>query len=106
MVKHGQAATPLGSFAASEMADGTRALVMIRPQGIRLARAGIGIEGYCIEARFIGDRVQCQLLFKGIDNPLMVRLDASGAPERGSTAMFCVDSGHVLVFAKGPSATI
>ncbi len=106
VVKHGQAATPLGVFVASTVADGTRAVVMIRPQGIRLARAGIGIEGYCIEARFIGDRVQCQLLFKGIENPLMVRLDATGAPERGSTAMFRVDSDHVLVFAKAMALTI
>ncbi len=105
VVRQGQAATPVGSFPAG-LAEDTPCVVMIRPQGIRLARAGIGIEGYCIESRFIGDRVQCQLLFKGIENPLMVRLDAGGAPERGSTAMFRVDSDHVLVFAKAARATI
>jgi hypothetical protein len=78
---------------------------MIRPQGIRLARDGIGIEGYCLDARFLGDRVQCSLLFKGIEDPLMVRLDAASAPKRGATATFRVDPQHVLVLAKEPEAT-
>jgi iron(III) transport system ATP-binding protein len=99
-VRHGAIDTPIGSFAAPEFADGTKAVVMIRPQGIQLALGGIGVEGYCREARFLGDWVQCQLLFNGLDNPLMVRLDAASSPARGDTAMFRVDQEHVLVFAQ------
>ena len=105
-VRHGLVDTPMGSFAAPALADGTPALVMIRPQGIRLAREGIGIEGYCLDSRFLGDRVQCQLLFKGIENPLMVRIDAAAAPNRGATAMCRIDPEHVLVFARDNGTTM
>lgn len=39
-VANGQVATPLGSFDAGALADGTQALVLIRPEGLRLAAAG------------------------------------------------------------------
>lgn len=39
-VAEGRIDTPLGSFAADGLADGTAAQVLIHPEGLRLARAG------------------------------------------------------------------
>jgi iron(III) transport system ATP-binding protein len=98
--------TPLGRFAAAGLAAGEAALVMIRPQGMRRAFGPVGIEGYCLDSRFLGDRSQCLVLFKGIEEPLMMRVEAAEAPKRGETALFRIDPEHVLVFAKQAAATI
>ena len=97
-VRNGRAETPLGSFAVPAGYAGAQALVMVRPQGIRVAKAETGIEGYVLETRFQGDDVRCAILFKGIEEPVAARIAAQDAPARGLTACFEVDSGHVLVF--------
>jgi iron(III) transport system ATP-binding protein len=102
----GAVETPLGRFESPGLAPGGTAQVMIRPQGIRRAFGPVGIEGYCLDSRFLGDRSQCLLLFKGIEEPLMTRVEAAEAPQRGETALFRIDPEHVLVFAKQPAATI
>jgi iron(III) transport system ATP-binding protein len=104
--KTGAVETSLGRFVAPGLAAGEAALVMIRPQGIRRAYGPIGIEGYCLDSRFLGDRSQCLVLFKGIEEPLMMRVEAAEAPKRGETALFRIDAEHVLVFAKPTAATI
>jgi len=97
-VRNGRAETPLGSFAVPAGYAGAQALVMVRPQGIRVSKAETGIEGYVLETRFQGDDVRCAILFKGIEEPVAARIAAQHAPARGLTACFEVDSGHVLVF--------
>jgi iron(III) transport system ATP-binding protein len=100
VVKRGKVETPLGAFAAPGLAEGQRALVMVRPQGFSLSR-DVGLEGYVLESRFLGDLTQCLVLFKGLEDPVLVRIAAQTAPAKGETALFSVDPGHVLVF---PSA--
>jgi iron(III) transport system ATP-binding protein len=104
--KQGAVETPLGRFEAPGLASGGSALVMVRPQGIRRAYGPVGIEGYCLDSRFLGDRSQCLVLFKGIEEPLMMRVDAAEAPGRGETALFRIDPDHVLVFARQDGVTI
>jgi iron(III) transport system ATP-binding protein len=98
VARAGKVATPLGTFLAPQLAAGERAVAMIRPQGFALAEGDLGLEGYVLAARFLGDEVQCAVLFKGIEEPLTVRLKAAGAPKQGDTAFFVVDPAHVLVF--------
>jgi iron(III) transport system ATP-binding protein len=105
-VRKGQAETPLGAFPVPAGHAQPEALVMIRPQGIRLSTAETGIEGYVLESRFMGDDVRCSILFKGIEEPVTARIDARHAPQRGVTASFAVDRAHVLVFAKEDPDTI
>ncbi len=104
--KGGVVETPLGRFAAPGLDSGDAALVMIRPQGLRRAADPVGIEGYCLDSRFLGDRAQCLVLFKGIEDPLMMRVEAAEAPKRGETALFRIDTEHVLVFARQAAVTI
>jgi iron(III) transport system ATP-binding protein len=98
IVRGGEAATPLGSFKAPGLAAGERAVVLIRPQGFALAEGDLGLEGYVLTERFLGDEVQCTVLFKGVEEPLTVRLKAALAPKQGDTAFFTVDPAHVMVF--------
>jgi iron(III) transport system ATP-binding protein len=99
-VRSGLADTPLGGFSAPGLAEGEEALVMIRPQGIRLAREGIGIEGYVLESRFLGETTRCTVLFKGIEDPLSAVISGSARPQKGQTAQFKVDDDQVLIFPK------
>jgi iron(III) transport system ATP-binding protein len=98
VARGGSVATPLGTFAAPGLASGERALVLIRPQGFALAEGDIGLEAYILDTRFLGDEVQLSVLFKGVEEPLTVRLDASRAPKQGDTAFLVVDPAHVMVF--------
>jgi iron(III) transport system ATP-binding protein len=105
IAKKGRVETPLGGFAAPAVADGKRAMVMVRPQGFALSR-DVGLEGYILESRFLGDLTQCLVLFKGLEEPMLVRIAAQTAPARGHTAFFSVDPDHVLVFPLAPGDTI
>jgi iron(III) transport system ATP-binding protein len=96
-IKRGKAETPVGSFDAPGLAEGERALVMIRPQGFETA-VGVGLEGYVLSSHFLGDCSQCSVLFKGIDEPLKIRLPAKHTPKRAETALFAIDPRHALVF--------
>jgi iron(III) transport system ATP-binding protein len=105
VAKKGRVETPLGGFVAPGLAEGERALVMVRPQGFVLSR-DVGLEGYVLESRFLGDLTQCLVLFKGLEDPVLVRIAAQTAPARGETALFSVDPGHVLVFPLAAGDTI
>jgi iron(III) transport system ATP-binding protein len=105
VAKRGRVETPLGAFVAPGLAEGERALVMVRPQGFALSR-DVGLEGYVLESRFLGDLTQCLVLFKGLEEPMLVRIAAQTAPAKGETALFSVDPGHVLVFPSAPGDTI
>jgi iron(III) transport system ATP-binding protein len=100
-VKSGNVDTPLGTFPAGNLPEGEPALVMIRPQGLRLARGQVGIEGYVLEARFMGETTRCSVLFKGVEEPLTAVIGGSQRPEKGHTAQFKVDDDQVHVFAHG-----
>jgi iron(III) transport system ATP-binding protein len=97
-VSDGQVVTALGSFPCPERVKGAEALVLIRPQGIRRAEDGQGVEGLVTETRFQGDDVKCSILFKGLEEPLTALLNSRAAPPRGDTALFRVDPDHVFVF--------
>jgi iron(III) transport system ATP-binding protein len=97
-VRRGAVDTPVGSFLAPDLSDGERALVMIRPQGFSISTTGVGLEGYVLTEQFLGDVVQCAVLFKGIEAPLTLRLAARGAPKPHETGLFVIDPQHVLVF--------
>jgi iron(III) transport system ATP-binding protein len=100
-VKAGCVSTPLGTFPAGNLSEGEPALVMIRPQGIRLARGQVGIEGYVLEARFMGETTRCSVLIKGIEEPITAVIGGTQRPEKGHTAQFKVDVDQVHVFAHG-----
>jgi iron(III) transport system ATP-binding protein len=106
VIRKGHAETPLGTFPAPALADGTAAVVMIRPQDFDRPAGDVGVEGYVLTVQFLGDAVQCQVVFKGVEEPLLVRLPAKNAPQAGHSVFFTVDPAQVLVFPGAAEDTI
>jgi iron(III) transport system ATP-binding protein len=99
-----QAHTPLGSFPAPR-SHGT-GMVLIRPQAFEVARDGFGVEGYVLDSHFLGDATQSTVLFRGVEEPLIVRCPARNAPAKGTTTHFTLDPVQVFVFPNGEEKPI
>jgi iron(III) transport system ATP-binding protein len=55
VVAHGQAATPLGTVAAADFADGTQVCVLVRPEALRLSmNAEMGAPAKVLASRLLG----------------------------------------------------
>jgi iron(III) transport system ATP-binding protein len=106
VVRRGAAETPLGTFPAGRAPEGSAVLVVVRPQALTLARDGIGYEGFVLSQRFLGEAALLSVVFKGIEQPLAVRLPASAAPRPGESAQFSVDSACILLFSADGKAPI
>jgi iron(III) transport system ATP-binding protein len=100
LARHGEVATPIGSFRSPEGVSDGPVSVLLRPQALQIADGPIGLEGYILESRFEGAEAHLDVLFKGIEKPLSARVPARHLPRSGETAVFAVDSDHVLVFAR------
>jgi iron(III) transport system ATP-binding protein len=105
-IRSGQAETPLGTFPAHGRADGEAVLVMVRPQAFSAASAGLGPEGFILAERFIGDATLLTVIFKGIEEPVTVRMPAGTAPRQGTSLAFSIDPAQVLVFTADGSTPI
>ena len=97
-VEAGRAITPIGSFPALNLKDGT-AIVCVRQRGVGLAPAGTGIPGRVRDVRYLGDVALAEVAVQGLDIPLLARLRESDAPLPGAEVGVQVDEGAVLVFA-------
>jgi iron(III) transport system ATP-binding protein len=106
VIRRGAAETPLGTFPAGRLPEGSAALVMIRPQALSPAADGIGYEGFVLSQRFLGETALLSVVFKGIEQPLAVRLPAAMAPRAGESVQFAVDSGRILLFSADGKAPI
>ncbi len=98
VVKNGRADTPLGSFEAAGLAEGTRAMVCIRPQAIRLKAAGFCLPGRLLARRFAGEVDLCEIAVAGLDAPLKARLREGRGFGEGMDVGIDIDSDEVLVF--------
>jgi iron(III) transport system ATP-binding protein len=105
-VRNGEVETPLGTFAAEGHAEGETALVMVRPQAFSPVTDGSGLEGFALAGRFIGDAVLLNVIFTGLEKPLVVRMPAAAAPEQGTSLGFSIDSAQVLLFKADGSTPI
>ena len=106
IIRRGRAETPLGTFPADGAPEGSAVLVMIRPQALVLASGGVGYEGFVLSQRFLGETALLSVVFKGIDQPLAVRMPAALAPSAGTSAQFAVDPASILLFSAEGSVPI
>ena len=96
-VRGGRVDTPLGSFAAPGLAEGTPAVVAIRPQGIALSPQGIPAK---LDARrFLGEVELLDLVVNGIEETLMARVRTGGTAAPKAEVSIAIDPAEVLVFA-------
>ncbi len=79
-VAGGTVETPVGSFAAGDLAEGTEVTVCVRPQDVRLARTSKdggkdrGVAGKIVEKRFLGEVDLYHVAIEGLPFPLRARL--------------------------------
>jgi hypothetical protein len=79
---------------------------MVRPQAFSPASTGLGPEGFVLTERFIGDAMLLDVIFTGIEEPLVIRMPAGAAPGQGTTLAFSIDLNQVLVFTADGSTPI
>jgi iron(III) transport system ATP-binding protein len=97
-IEAGHAATPLGTFAANGLAEGTDAIVCVRQGGVRLLPPGEGAAGRVLDARFLGDVALVEVAVQGLDAPILARVREADVPVQGAEVGVSVDSGAVLIF--------
>jgi iron(III) transport system ATP-binding protein len=98
-VHDGVAVSPAGRFPAPGMAEGSAAVVAIRPQGIALRAAGTGIAGRIAARRFLGEVELVSLTVNGIAEPLVARMRERISLPPQSEVGIAIDPAEVLVFA-------
>ena len=99
IVHDGVAVSAAGRFPAPDLAEGSAAIVAIRPQGISLRPTGTGLAGRLESRRFLGEVEQISLTVNGIAEPLMARVrERVYLPPRSEVGI-AIDPAEVLVFA-------
>ncbi len=98
-VRGGVAHTPAGDFPAPGLADGSAAVVCIRPAGIRFGAAGAG--GRVVARHFLGDAEMIHVAVEGLDQPLRATAVPGAGPAPGSAVHVSVLPEDVLVFPAG-----
>jgi len=97
-VEAAAAATPLGTFPAQGLADGTDVIVCVRQGGVCLNTPGKGALGRVLDTRFLGDVGLVELAVQGLDTPILARVRESDVPAQGTEVGVSVDAGAVLIF--------
>jgi iron(III) transport system ATP-binding protein len=97
-IRDGAVATPLGRFAARDMAEGTRVAVCVRPQGVDILPAGQGIAGRILQRRFIGPVDLFEIAVDGMEQPLIARIRKALPFAKGQDIGIAIDPEEVLVF--------
>jgi iron(III) transport system ATP-binding protein len=99
VVHDGVAVSAAGRFPAPDLAEGSAAVVAIRPQGISLRPTGTGLAGRLESRRFLGEVEQISLTVNGIAEPLTARVrERVYLPPRSEVGI-AIDPAEVLVFA-------
>jgi iron(III) transport system ATP-binding protein len=99
VVKAGSVETALGVASANGHADG-RAVVAVRPSGIRLGPSSSGRPGRITGSRFLGDTDHLEIAVEGLDMPVRARAVAGLWPE-GTDVGVAFDAAQALVFPAG-----
>jgi iron(III) transport system ATP-binding protein len=99
VVGNRQVSTPIGLFAAPGLADGTAAVVCLRPQGVRLTAPGFCLPGRLIARRFLGEVDLVHVAVQGLDRPLQARVREGFPGQPGQDVGVEIETKEVLVFA-------
>jgi iron(III) transport system ATP-binding protein len=97
-VEGGAVTTPLGRFAAPGLAAGTKVVVALRPQGIRLGAPGQGAPGKLLRRQFLGEVVLLDIAVQGLDEPVQARVRGALTSSADGVVGVAADPAEVLVF--------
>ena len=96
--------TALGILPAEGLEDRIPVDVCIRPQGIRLAKAGLcGVPGRIRAKRFVGEVELLSIVVDGINGLLQARVRGGSPFEQGMDVSVTTDPQDVLVFPRDRS---
>jgi iron(III) transport system ATP-binding protein len=99
VVEGSRVATAIGAFPAPGRSDGDAVIVCVRPLGVLLKPAGVGLEGRVVGRRFLGELALVDVAVQGLEAPLQARIRASLSIEVGQDVGVDIDPDEVLVFA-------
>ncbi len=97
----GKIATAFGNVPTPARLSDAAVTVMIRPQGLTRSKSKSALEGFVLDARYLGDASVVKIAFEGIEQPLMAHLAGTGIPAKGDSIRISLDLDHVFVFAAG-----
>ena len=98
-VRAGRADTPLGPFAAPDLADGP-ALVCLRRDAFDLAAADPEFAATVLAVRFLGEHRTVRLAVDGLDRPIDTHVDARVPVAVGARLAVGLDRAQAFVFAQ------
>ncbi|ODN69262.1 ABC transporter ATP-binding protein [Methylobrevis pamukkalensis] len=99
----GRVETPVGVFAAPDIADGGPVSLCIRIKGVEVGPPGQGVPGRVVRRRFLGEVWLFEIAVGGLDGHLRARV-RDGAPYGiGDEVGILVDPRDVFVFRQGES---
>jgi iron(III) transport system ATP-binding protein len=97
-VHGGRVSTPLGPVEARGFADGAPVVVLVRPEGLRLAEVPTG-RGRIATARLLGRCSHLRVALDGLAEPLQALVPGVFLPGEGTAVAVDFDPQHVFVFA-------
>jgi iron(III) transport system ATP-binding protein len=100
IVKDGQVDTPLGTFSAGGLAEGTAASVAVRLPGVAVLEAGGEIPARVVSRRFLGVVDMFTLAVPGAEEPVRARMRADLVPPGLREVTLSVNERDTLVFEK------
>ncbi len=101
IVGGGRLATPVGSFAATGVAEGSGAAAFVRPEGIRIRNGNDGLAGTIISARLLGRSSSIRMWLEGVSEPLQALVPGILLPPPGEAVAVEIDPAHAFVFPSG-----
>jgi iron(III) transport system ATP-binding protein len=102
----GRIETPLGSFPASHIPEGSSACVCIRPEHLRIAAHPALVHARVVDLSFLGAIDSLQVAITGLDTPLTLRASGRTGLRRGDRTAIDVATGHALVLPSANDAPV
>ncbi len=101
VIDDGHLETPLGRFYAHELATGSPAVLLIRPEGLAVVPPGAGAPATVVWARLLGRSSHLRMRVEGIGRPLEILVPGVYLPEPGTAVSLTADAAQAFVFATG-----
>ena len=96
--RNGALDTPLGTFAAPGLADGTPATAAVRQTGFDFSQMREGIEVRLISRRYLGEEELVEFIVAGADQPVRARVRCGSLSPNAREVWISLRKSDVLVF--------
>ena len=98
IVGGGRLTTPVGSFAATGVAEGRAAAAFVRPEAVRIDAGTEGLAGTIVSARLLGRSSAIRVQREGVREPLQALVPGILLPPPGHAVAVEIYPAHAFVF--------